>query len=219
MIKLQKENIDSTNEQADETKAVESLAQYENDAFADAVDAKKQDQISNDFQDNQIESIPNNNPSDEKVKRKKIILIFLISLFTGILLITCFFVFLNRTPVVAPVVTPVLSPTIIPSPVASESAKLKLSDLSIQIQNGSGVSGEANRVKEILKKEGFEKFETGNADTYDYTDTQVSMKEKTPAQVYETIEKALNSQFTLVKAKSLTEASKYEVIVIIGKKK
>lgn len=107
----------------------------------------------------------------------------------------------------------VVSPSPSPVPVV-------LSDYSVQILNGNGVSGVAGEVVAILKAEGFVDLETANADNYDYTTTIVKIKAETPNQVFDNLERALNSDYNLeLQSDSLTDSSKYDVIIILGTKK
>lgn len=116
--------------------------------------------------------------------------------------------------------TPVQAPTAAPTePVASESAqKTDAATLSVQILNGSGTAGEAARVRDELQKAGFEKFSLGNADSYDYTDTEVQVKEGLPGTVFESIQKSL-SAYTVVEESALPTSSSYDVVINVGKKK
>jgi hypothetical protein len=55
--------------------------------------------------------------------------------------------------------TPIPTPT--PAPVAA-SASVNLADYSVNILNGSGIAGEAGRIGDILKKNGFAQISLGN---------------------------------------------------------
>lgn len=96
--------------------------------------------------------------------------------------------------------------------------EIDFSQYSLQVLNGSGVSGEAATVGGILEEEGFTEISTGNAPTFDYTDTQVQLKEDTPEQVFEAIRKAL-TEYTVVKGDILEEDSEYDAVVIAGTRK
>lgn len=164
------------------------------------------------------EVIPAEIGSKNNFPRKKIIIIFIISFLIGLIVIGSV-LFIKIPSRAKPVSAPVTTPAFLPSPTATASATIKLSDFSVQILNGSGTAGEANRVRDILKAEGFVKFDTGNAGSYDYKNTEISLKDKIPDGVFQSIERALNGDFTIVKSKPLTEDSKYDVMVVIGKKK
>lgn len=104
-----------------------------------------------------------------------------------------------------------------PSEEATEAAELKvnLTDYSLQILNGSGVPGEAGRLQDLLKAEGFVKIEIGNAEVYDYKDTEVGMKAKVSDEVFVLIKKALE-EFAVTKVATLSDTAKYDVQIIVG---
>jgi len=93
--------------------------------------------------------------------------------------------------------------------------EVELTSLKVLILNGSGIKGEAKRVEDLLKKEEFKNTETGNADSYNHTDTVVYLKESLDNLVYEKIEKSL-SGFSL-KKDVLEKDSPYDIKIIVGK--
>lgn len=98
-----------------------------------------------------------------------------------------------------------------------EPTKVDLTDYSVQVLNGSGVAGEAGKVKDLLETEGFEKFDVGNADSYDYTDTEVRMKKDTLKEVFEKIKSAMED-YTVVEGDELEKEAENDVVVIVGQK-
>jgi hypothetical protein len=111
------------------------------------------------------------------------------------------------------VVTEVVTETPTPTP-----EEIDLSKYTLQIQNGSGTAGQAGAVDELLQAEGFAEAETANADSYDYEDTEVQLKAGTPKAVYSAIERALNSDYTVVSADTLEENSDFDVVIVVGQK-
>jgi hypothetical protein len=108
-----------------------------------------------------------------------------------------------------------------PIPTAEPTAEptkeeLDLSQYDIEIQNGSGVPGEAGVVDEILQEEGFNQADTANADSYDYQTTEVRLKEGTPKDVYEAIEEALNSDYDVELGDTLDDDSDQDIVIIVG---
>ncbi|MBD3366345.1 hypothetical protein GF360_03335 [candidate division WWE3 bacterium] len=98
-------------------------------------------------------------------------------------------------------------------------AETLLEEVALQILNGSGVAGEAGATQEILEAEGFEDISVGNADNFDYTKTQVQVKASVGSNVYETIERALNSEFEVGQAaETLDATADYDVILIVGER-
>lgn len=109
-----------------------------------------------------------------------------------------------------------------PSP-ATESAtpsEIKFSNYTVQIQNGSGIPGEAGKVKELLVSAKFKKIDTGNASSYDYKDTEVELKDGVPSAVYDKIENLLKNTYTVVKSsEAVKDASAYDAIIVVGVRK
>lgn len=105
---------------------------------------------------------------------------------------------------------------------ATDSAQTKevnFSEYSVQILNGSGIAGAAGTVEDLLKEQGFEIFETGNADSYDYENTEVQIIGGLPKEVYDTIEKGLENYTVTLSEENLPEDSQYDVVIIVGQKK
>jgi len=104
---------------------------------------------------------------------------------------------------------------------ATEETKIEdadLADYKVQVLNGSGTAGEAGVVEGLLEDAGFEGVDTGNADSYDYEDTQVQLKDKTAKAVYTAIEDALSDDYNVKKGDSLNEDSDFDVVVIVGQR-
>ena len=106
------------------------------------------------------------------------------------------------------------------TPTASPSAStVDLSVYKLQVQNGSGISGEAGSVASTLSFEGFKNIDTANATSSAYVKTEVAMKKDTPRQVFDAINKALNSDYTITLSDiPISDTSAYDVIIIVGKK-
>lgn len=110
------------------------------------------------------------------------------------------------------------SATILPSPSSSPSAKIDRTKVKIQIQNGTGITGEAAYLQNILKGLGYTNVTTGNSATQDETDTQVSFASTVPSDIVTEITSKLNSTYETVKKISST-SSTYDVVIITGLKK
>ena len=106
-----------------------------------------------------------------------------------------------------------VTPSII-SPAPSAKAELK-----IQILNGGGIKGEAGRAVQLLEKAGFKNIKTGNADRFDYEQTEISIKGGKKEFLQE-ITEALGEKYTVSSdSKTLEEKETYDVVIIIGKNK
>lgn len=115
----------------------------------------------------------------------------------------------------APSPTPTTEPT--PTP---EEEVVDMSSFKLQVLNGSGVSGEAGRVKDFLTESGFVDFTLGNADSYGYAITEVKLKPDLSGQVWKAIESALNGEYVVVKSDTDLEAeSKYDAVIVVGERK
>jgi|SRR6185369_2741312 len=109
---------------------------------------------------------------------------------------------------------PTPTPTQTPTPTPKQ---LDLSTYDIQVLNGSGVTGQAAKVKTDLTSAGFSVTKTGNADTSDYEKTVIEAKKGTDdaylKELIATLKKsyAIDSNIVTLKASETSD-----VIVIIG---
>lgn len=102
-----------------------------------------------------------------------------------------------------------------PTPTPEKS--MKPGDYSIEIQNGSGIVGQAGVVQEILEGQDYSVDSTGNADNYDYTKTVIQAKKDVNKAWLDDIKKVLKKKYdvqTLVE--DLDEDAGTDVIVIVG---
>ncbi len=111
------------------------------------------------------------------------------------------------------------NPSNSPEPSATPQPQaVDLSSLKVQLQNGSGIAGEAGSVQKILESEGFKLITSANADSFNHVESEVFLKPQYN-QVYDTLDRALNSDYTLVKSETLADDSEFDLVIIIGKKK
>ena len=89
------------------------------------------------------------------------------------------------------------------------------SEIQIQILNGSGIPGEAGKVAEILEAADFTNIDTGNASSFDYTDTEVSVKPGNSS-LYNLIKSTLSDDYSIAEGDELDEDSDYHVKIIVG---
>lgn len=104
--------------------------------------------------------------------------------------------------------------TATPTPVSKEDKE----SLKIQVLNGSGIAGEASKVEGSLNDAGFTTITTGNAKSYDYTDTELSVKSSVSNELKSEIKDAL-SGYTLKDSDELPDSSTYDVVITVGKTK
>lgn len=103
-------------------------------------------------------------------------------------------------------VTP--APTKSPEPV-------KKSDVSIEILNGTGISGEAKLLSDKLKTLGYSDITAGNAETTNNTETTVTFAKTLSQTVQDEIKKELDSFYKTVNVKT-SSTQKSDVVVITG---
>lgn len=120
-------------------------------------------------------------------------------------------------PTATPVATvmPANSPT--PTPVSTTSANISKFDVSIF--NGSGIAGEAGKVKDILVTAGFTVTSTGNAATYDYTKTIIKAKSSVDASVVQKLKDALSKSYVIGDSQTLSSSSTTDIQVVVGSSK
>lgn len=112
-----------------------------------------------------------------------------------------------------------VSPTPLISPIVQPTAEpIDLTSLTIEIMNGSGVPGEAGKVASLLKNAGFGEAETGNADSYDYEETEVTVSEKVTTEATQLISKALE-EYELNPIEVSSGSAEFDINVVVGSKK
>lgn len=72
--------------------------------------------------------------------------------------------------------TPVITPAPIPTPAPTSQPVLNRSDWSLEILNGSGVTGAAKKLADKIQPLGYPVVKTGNADKDNYSRTQILVK-------------------------------------------
>jgi len=108
-------------------------------------------------------------------------------------------------------VEPTISPTT--KPTASPSASL--SKYKIKILNGSGIKGEAGKVQTLIEKAGFTVLSTGNASTYDFTKTQISIKTGVDQEFITSLIKTLEKNYQLEDTKTSSSQAN-DVTLTVG---
>ena len=177
-------------------------------------------------------------PSSNKRSRKLIFIIFIVILIGA--LIFGGKKFLNsktkksEIPSVTPTVTsapsdtpvPAESPTpeASPSPTAKPTVNpvdsatgLDRSALSVEVQNGSGVTGAASKASEALKGLGYKIGSVGNADNSDYQNLTIKVKSE-KSNFLPLLKKDLGFSYTIGSSSAdLSSSSTSDALVIIGK--
>lgn len=105
-----------------------------------------------------------------------------------------------------------------PEAVASASAEEKKAT-TVKILNGSGIKGEAQKLKAALETEGYTISSSGNADNFDYTDTVLQAKASVSASIKEDVKKQLAKLYAVKSGDDLADDAKEDVTVTIGSSK
>ena len=115
--------------------------------------------------------------------------------------------------------TPVATATPTATPTASPSAKVDVSKFDVAIYNGSGIAGEAGKVKTLLEDAGFSVTSTGNAATYDYTKTIIKAKSTVDATVLKMVKDALSKSYVVGDNQTLSSSSTTDIQIVVGSSK
>lgn len=105
------------------------------------------------------------------------------------------------------------------SPTATPAATVDFTKYAINIMNGSGIVGEAGKVKTLVEGAGFKVSATGNASSYDYTKTVIKAKADVPADFLAKLSTTLSKNYVLDNNAVLSISSPDMVQVIIGSTK
>ena len=102
-----------------------------------------------------------------------------------------------------------------PTPTPEKS--MKPGDYSIQVQNGSGIVGQAGVVQELLEENEYKVESTDNADNYDYEETVIQAKKDVSEAWLGDIKKVLKKKYDVTtKVEELSEDADTDVVIIVG---
>lgn len=102
------------------------------------------------------------------------------------------------------------------TPVPTKSPEpAKKSEVSIEIQNGTGIPGEAKLLSDKLKTLGYSDITAGNASSTDNTETTVTFSKTLSQSVQDELKKELESFYKKVNVKTST-TQKSDVVIITG---
>lgn len=154
--------------------------------------------------------------SDRKSNKGKNILLFAVVFLLVAIVSALFYFFATGSlkfekPVEEPQVTPTEEPSPTPTPEEFDRA-----ELSVQVLNGSGISGEAGVMQTYLEDLGYEDIEVGNADNSDFVGVTIQIKEEFE-DLAELIDEDLADEYTVNEDyEILDEESEFDVVIIVG---
>lgn len=93
------------------------------------------------------------------------------------------------------------------------------SSVSIKVENGTGIAGEAGYLQGVLANLGYTKIEAGNADTQDNSSTQVTFSADLSQSVIDEITNKLESLYEKVETKTSSTQTSSDVIIVTGLRK
>lgn len=109
-------------------------------------------------------------------------------------------------------------PTPTPTPeVVTPTPALKREDLKIKVLNGSGEPGMAARAKALLEGLGYQEVAVGNADSFDYQETEIAIQDD-KQEYLEMVMADLENDYTLSTESASLEESDFDVVVTLGAK-
>lgn len=103
-----------------------------------------------------------------------------------------------------------------PTPTGSATS-LDRSLLKVAVLNGSGEAGAATKASDALKKLGYDVVSSGNADNFDYADTQIQVK-STKKNYLSQLKSDLSDTYTIGSATADYTGTDADAVVIVGKK-
>ncbi|HZJ18402.1 MAG TPA: LytR C-terminal domain-containing protein, partial [Patescibacteria group bacterium] len=110
--------------------------------------------------------------------------------------------------------TPTPKPT---SNTVDKESGLDRSELSVAIENGSGIGGAAGKATNILKSLGYKVTSTSNADNFDYENLTIKVKSGV-SKYLSLLKKDLSDDYTIGQTSSdLSASSSADALIIIGK--
>lgn len=106
-----------------------------------------------------------------------------------------------------------------PTPKEASKSAINLAEYTIALRNGSGISGEAGKVKALLEKAGFIVGSVGNASKYDYEETVIEVSKGVKKAFVDKLISILSKSYVVASDTSTLDGATEDAIVIVGSKK
>jgi hypothetical protein len=114
--------------------------------------------------------------------------------------------------------TPEVSSSLISEPSPSPQAEVDRSKPSIRVLNGSGVAGVASSVKDVLEELGWVVSSIGNADEYEFDQTQITFKEGFSEYEDALVADLSDNYSVIVSSDELDATDSADIEVVVGSK-
>lgn len=129
----------------------------------------------------------------------------------------------SPTPTTTPTTTPTPAetsgtptPTTKLTPTPTKTAVVT-KNLTLQVLNGAGIAGAGKKAADFLTGLGYNVVSTGNADNFDYQQTEIQIKSG-KASLLATLKKDLSANYTVgATSTDLSASSSADAVVIVGK--
>ncbi|MEK7526708.1 MAG: LytR C-terminal domain-containing protein [Patescibacteria group bacterium] len=172
-------------------------------------------------QEPQVSVLENQVPPQPIKKNKSgakwLLIVILLLLIAGV---AGFFLTQSQSEEELPSPTPAFEETATETPEAtSTAAPISKADIKIEIQNGTGVAGEAGFLQTTLKAMGFENITVGNAATQDATTTTITFSSKVPSQIQDELTTKLKTIYTSLETKTSSTLTKSDILIVTGTRK
>lgn len=130
-------------------------------------------------------------------------------------------VFPSEVPLSTPTTPVSPTQTATPTPAAinpvDKATGLDRSNLSVAVQNGSGIVGAASKMSDVLKNFGYHVVSVGNADNFSYQDITIVVKGSV-SKYLPLLKSDISKQFTVASASATLSASaSADAVVIVGR--
>jgi hypothetical protein len=112
---------------------------------------------------------------------------------------------------------PASEPTVTETPTPTPTPILERKDLNLEVLNGAGVAGTAAKAKAFLEEKGYVVADTGNADSYDFSQTTISIKDSKKEYLMLLTDDLSESYTVASDSSTLSEDSEFDAVVTIGK--
>lgn len=103
-------------------------------------------------------------------------------------------------------------------PTATPTPSIDKSKYKIKVLNGTGISGEAARAKELLEGDGFTVSSVGNASSQGNVDTTIETKEEVESDFVSALKETIGKTYKVGDVKTITTSETTDIVIILGGK-